>query len=171
MACKSWGRQICEYVDGSLSFALQSHVREHLRTCSSCSALASQLEQLRGILAQVDTRLEPPAHLWRQIERKILERNSTARKRWIWTDLFSWLEPRRVGYALAASVFAVTLIFTLHLRRSDSERTAIIAELDAFDLQIQENPFLGPVGSGNPFYSIDTPAQGNPFRVAGSVSK
>jgi len=68
MTCKELERVLPE-LEGVRSFELE----HHLRTCSACSALVSDLNAIAEQGKLLRTEVEPGAHLWASIERTLRE--------------------------------------------------------------------------------------------------
>jgi hypothetical protein len=161
------------YLDGSCDPATALRVEHHLDSCSSCLAFYHEQLALTALLRSVDSELEPPEHIWYRIESRIeaQPKIGSLRPRLAQT-LQLWGIPS-VRYALgSAFLLLVVSGFLLRLIGSQEPDRHLLAQLDAYVMPAEGNPFLSrlqPRGTlENPFFSIDK-SSSNPFEANGSL--
>ena len=70
MECTRHLDAIGELVDGTLAGDARRDLEAHLRTCDTCTALASELTRIRQAAGSLE-RLEPPAASWPRIQARV----------------------------------------------------------------------------------------------------
>jgi hypothetical protein len=96
MSTDRYTDRLGDYVDGTLSDRDRQLLETHLAACESCRTEVEELTQIRQA-ARALPRLNPPEHLWKQIEVSLRAREPSRRPTSTW---WSWSS----GLAMAASV-------------------------------------------------------------------
>ena len=135
---------------------LTAEVLSHLESCPACAELHSSGEEdfqrLLDLAATIQ--VEPPEWLWHRIDARIHGTQPES----AWDEfvrgvgrLFEVPDLRPVWVTLA---LALVLSASLTGLRSRVDDGPWLAELQSFELEVPENPFLQePGGDSNPFYS------------------
>jgi hypothetical protein len=100
-----------DYVDRALGDSERADVERHLDQCPECRALADDLREIRRATKAL-TPLEPPAVVWRRIERTIRQDASAEATRAGAGGAFT---PRRLGWLAAAAVLVLATFVGLRL--------------------------------------------------------
>jgi len=104
--CERYTDLIGDEVDGTLDVRARPDLEQHLAACPSCRALLADLRRIRAAAGQLE-RLEPPAHVWPRLARRIEAERATGRPG---GHRVGWLGPAwRFGLA-AAAVVAVAVV-------------------------------------------------------------
>lgn len=146
---------------------LAPEVESHLLTCAACSQFCEEEKQLETLLGAAAFQLEPPGRIWTRIESTIADR-SGERFDWDWRSLARLLQvPAWRG---AAATLGLLLVVSLSLLRfgSGPVEPAALAQVDAYQLHVEGNPFRPLSGEENPFLDLTAGLEGNPFNVNGS---
>ena len=135
---------------------LTAEMLSHLETCPACAELHSIGEEedfQRFLDLAAAIQLEPPEWLWHRIDARI--DNTQPDSAW---DEFvrgvgRLLEAPDLRPAWVALVLALVLSASLTGLRSRWNDDSLLAELQSYELEVPENPFVqNPSGDSNPFY-------------------
>jgi hypothetical protein len=110
--------------------------------------------------------LQPPAGIWLRIQQQLEAEHRQASVS-LAERLLDWVRlPQHSIPAAAALLLMLTSGVVLWDWRNDLMVERSLAELDAFSLEVPENPFFTEVETGNPFFDYEPIAPGgvNPFR-------
>ena len=129
MTCDNVRERLTAYLDGDLDPDRGTVVRGHLRTCDACRKIAEQEAVLRDGLQALPT-VDPPNHLWSNIQAQLAEVEVAESKRPAWKRaLARWtpMMPRfAMGGVLAAAAVGVIWWRTLP---DDVQQTKIVADV------------------------------------------
>ena len=116
MSTDRYTNRLGDYVDGTLSDRERQLLETHLAACEACRTEVEELTRIRKA-ARALPRLNPPEHLWTQIEASLRARQSTLQPRSTW---WSWSG----GLAMAATVLLLigSLRSVYHRLVGDAER-------------------------------------------------
>jgi predicted anti-sigma-YlaC factor YlaD len=142
MNCQQIRIQIIEELDHERTGTRSVEVQTHLRDCSDCHAFLEEQEQLSSLLA--DNRWETLA-----------------------AAFSDWFRMPQLRHALAGSAFVLFASLALLNLGGDEMEAGLMAQLDSFEMEVTENPFLANSTDSNPFFELDS-GEGNPFEVTGS---
>ncbi len=139
---------------------LTAEVLSHVESCPACAELHSGEEDFQRLLDLAATiQVEPPEWLWHRIDARIHgTRPESAWPESAWDEfvrgvgrLFEVPDLRPVWVTL---VLALALSASLTGFRSRLGDSPLLAELQSYELEVPENPFVQePGGDSNPFYS------------------
>jgi anti-sigma factor RsiW len=167
MKCSDWRTEISALLDGSLVEHRAAEVRSHLESCSECSAFYAELSDLDRLLTDSLPTLDPPARVWSRIQLRIEDQARSP-----WWHMFRPLLSPRFAYGVAAAIVLFFLVITaLDVRESSAEEERYLAELDSFTLEVEGNPFLPTIESGNPFFTYEDSSADNPFGRGRSIQR
>ena len=133
---------------------LTAEMLSHLESCPACAELHSGEEDFQRLLDLAATiQVEPPEWLWHRIDARI----HGTRPESAWDEfvrgverLFEVPDLRPVWVTLALALVLSASLTGLRSRVGDGP---LLAELQSFELEVPENPFLQePGGGSNPFY-------------------
>lgn len=153
MSCHDRRLDISAFVDGQLAAEKSEQIRQHLNSCTECRDFHSDLLAAHEVFERAgQLRLDPPAHLWTRIEARLREKEAAPT---LGRRLAALLTAPRYGYATAVTMLVVSLFLVAN--RQDELARRSLAELDAYRLEVEGNPF---------FTQPEVPAQlgGNPFQ-------
>jgi len=169
MNCSEWRLEISAYIDSSLQAGKCAGVEKHLQECVECASFYAEQSELNQVLQAALPDLEPPSQIWRSIESRLALTSPVANMpdRWSFTDLFRMPRLAFVGVAAAFILMLGLLVFDTSAPGREQER--LLAELEAFSIETEGNPFLTEVRAENPFFKLSRFEPGNPFdRLGGS---
>ncbi|MFZ0426777.1 MAG: zf-HC2 domain-containing protein [Acidobacteriota bacterium] len=169
MNCRAWRREIVEWLDGRSSHAEGDALFQHLASCPQCAAFHSeQLETDRVLQAARQVSLEPPPLLWQRIEVRIREMEQAPAAQPGFATLLDLFRLPQVSYGLgAALLLLLTGLVAIETRSPAILDQEVLARLEAFSVQADSNPFLGPMQEQNPFFTMEQSKQQNPFDLGG----
>jgi predicted anti-sigma-YlaC factor YlaD len=172
MNCEAWRTEIVALVDGSCEPREIPKVERHLGVCPACRSFYREQLELSALLGAPELEATPPEHLWYRIESRLqpVRKEVGWAARWVgWLDL--WRFPALRYAAVSALVLIVASLFFLNLGESARSDPRVLAQLEAYDLRVEGNPFLARLGEprtpSNPFFTIE-PTLHNPFQVKGN---
>jgi len=160
MNCKNWKIKISALIDGNLPEAEKGSVLEHTRSCPECGDFYQDCSTISRLLdAQVADR-KPSPFIWNKIERRITS-GTEIPERASFLDLFRL---PRLAYGMASAALLVSLAALVHLQGPSSEDMQQLAAIEAYNLEIEGNPFLDRIeqNRNNPFFSYEA-GKVNPF--------
>lgn len=164
MSCQNWRIEISALLDESLANELRGGVEHHLAECSDCAAFYHEHAEVNRRLQEAAFDLPLPSSIWARVETTIREKEAarSSKKRFSW-DFTELLRIPRWGYGLAGAAAAVFAVFMAVQTRGPSQES-ILAELDGFTVQAENNPFVTQVvRPENPFFSYERTDEANPF--------
>lgn len=170
MKCRDLRPHLSALADGNLEAKWRSEVERHLGACDGCAAFYRQQVALNRLFQKEELLVEPPQHLWQGIQARLRHPSQpTWRERWV--GHLPALQPLQLRYAAAALfvvlVLGVFLFFPSGER--DVESAKLLAELEAYSLEVRGNPFLVERRPDqNPFFTFEQPLMENPFGGSGS---
>ncbi len=139
MNCERYSEWLGESVDGMLAPAFQAELDAHVRACTACRELLSDLNEIRTAAATLD-RLTPSPEVWAAIAANIATPQSPRQRATSWVQL-------------AAAAGLVTLLgaaawfgLSSGTPRGDGESTAELARA-ASELQLAEQHYLNAIAS------------------------
>jgi predicted anti-sigma-YlaC factor YlaD len=159
MDCRIVVESLSSYLDGSLFEHEISSIDGHLSNCHKCSAVHSDLLQIR-MTARCLPQYDPPSHIWYQIkERVALETPSipegagAAKQSWwqrIMSASYTVTLPQMVGAGAMAILVALGsgVVSRHNLRRNDSGGTSQGADTGADTMGMAALPFEQPFRDG-----------------------
>lgn len=167
MNCQQTKLQILELWNSGTDPVMDSAVQQHLGVCPACSTFQLEQKEITRLLGEQLPELEPPARIWLQIEEQI---SVPQDKGWEFSlqgviDLFWLPQFKQVAAGLAMAVIFSVLLLNLAENTVEPE---VLAELEAYHLDIQDNPFLSRGEESNPFFDLSPGLRGNPFEEVGS---
>jgi hypothetical protein len=167
MNCQKMRIDIAALLDEYPGGMAASRVRQHLQGCPACSRFYEEQRDLDKVLKSAP-QLELPARVWEGIESRLMSRPVPAPPSNWFADLLVWPNFR---YAFASAVLLALVslaVFKATLSpRPDDEQ--ILAEIRAFQVEVQGNPFDLETGQENPFYSFGPTPGKNPFKSVRST--
>lgn len=165
MKCSNWRLDISACLDNSLRATESAAVEEHLKGCADCVVFYEEQRALNQTFREAFADMEPPARIWHNIEDRL-----TSGPRPITSKLVELFRIPRMAYAGAAFVFVlVCSLFVLETPETVDRESRYLAELEAFEIEVEGNPFLQDVQAENPFMKLSQFELGNPFeRLGGS---
>lgn len=174
MECSRARVQISGMMDGALGPLEVREVKGHLESCGHCRSLYREQLAVSEWVERAVVELEPPAAIWERVEREIRagagEREgvggSFVRRPLIERALH--LAPfsgaRGWGYVGAAVVLLLVLsVAVLNRAGMSRDEQMLLAELEAFSIDVSENPFWRETSRANPFLSLEETGDENPF--------
>lgn len=169
MKCREWRREIVEWLDGRSAHAEGDELFRHLEDCSECSLFYDeQMEADRVLQAAREVRLEPPPFLWQRIEARIQEMERVPTARPTFAFLLDLFRMPQASYGLGAVLLLLlTGLVAIETRHPGAVDQEILARLEAYSIEVDSNPFLGPEKEQNPFISLGQSNQQNPFDLGG----
>jgi len=135
MDCRSVVESLSSYLDGSLFEHEISSIDGHLLDCHDCSAVHSDLVEIR-MTARCLPQYEPPSHIWYQIKERVAfetpsipEGDGAAKKSWwqrIMSARYSVTLPQMVGAGAMALLVALGsgVVSRHNLSRNNSNGTS-----------------------------------------------
>lgn len=117
-----WTDRLSEYLDDELTVAERAALEEHLRGCTSCRSL---LSELRGVTDRARTLPDasPNADLWPGVASRIASRVQRRR--------FSFTLPQLVAAGLALMVLSGSMVWLARLGGHRTDFPAIVADAPA----------------------------------------
>lgn len=166
MNCRQWHLDIIEQLDAALSKERSDQVEAHVRSCPRCATFRAEQRSLQAHLeAERRIQLEPRQELWARIETRLPESQPHVAQPVSWSPFDLFRQPQ-FSYGLAALVLlALTAIVGIQTGEPDRE---FLAQLDAFDLEVTDNPFLATMEDQNPFFNLEGLEPENPFENGGT---
>lgn len=162
MSCSRLRPHITALADNSLEPQLVDEVKRHLASCSSCAQFYNEQLLLASWFKSTGVELEPPQQIWNKIENRLSDRTHLRRH---FADVFRLPAARYVLLTLGLLIlFSVSLLNT----GEQMEMRQALANLQAYNLEVQENPFLPAVKEENPFFKFNHKEK-NPFEMSGSL--
>ena len=164
MNCRNWKLEISALLDENLADDLRSGVERHIAECSACAAFYHEHAEVNRQLQEAAFDLPLPSSIWARVETTIRDKEAarSREKRFSW-DFTELLRIPRWGYGLAGAAAAVFAVFMAVQTRGPSQES-ILAELDGFTVQAENNPFVTEVvRPENPFFSYERTGEANPF--------
>ncbi len=138
---------------------LTAEVLSHVESCPACAELHSGEEDFQRLLdLAASIQVEPPEWLWQRIDARIHDTQpESAWPESAWDEfvggvgrLFEVPDLRPVWVTLALALVLSVSLTGLRSRVGDGP---LLAELQSFELEVPENPFVQePGGASNPFY-------------------
>jgi predicted anti-sigma-YlaC factor YlaD len=167
MNCRKMRIDIIALLDESLGEVPASRIRQHLQSCPACLHFYEEQRNLDRLLKS-EPQLDLPVQIWEGIESRLLSRPAPAPPlRWLGT-LFEWANFR---YAFASAILLVIVsvaVFRVTVTpRPEDEQ--LLAEIRAYQVEVQGNPFLKEIGRENPFYAFSLRGGKNPFNSVRST--
>ncbi len=115
MNCDEYLPLLSGHLDGMNSAIEERRLQEHLKTCESCRALLTQMEQNDTLLK--DSVATPPADLTERIMRQVRkEKQSSAKKRWI---------PIALSGVAAAALLSLVFLGNLPVLNTTKDAAAV----------------------------------------------
>jgi hypothetical protein len=167
MNCQQVRFQIIETLDNEPASVQIAKVRQHLESCPGCSTFYAEQDSLTQLLQVHLPQIQPPDRIWRQIEDRI---TVDAGRGWefrlqAFVDFCRMPQLKPVVAAIAIVLTCSALLLSLNESGVEPE---MLAKLEAYTLEVQDNPFLPDGKEFNPFFTIDSGLSGNPFEQMGS---
>jgi anti-sigma factor RsiW len=172
MNCEGWRIQIVALVDGSCEPRELPKVERHLNDCATCQSFYREQLEFSTLLGSPEMEATPPEHLWFRIESRLQRQEAPT----TWSSRLSgWLDvwrfPALRYAAISSSVLLLASLLFLSIGNSGGDNQRLLAQLDAYQLRVEGNPFLARLGGAptpnNPFFSIE-PTRLNPFQAKGN---
>jgi predicted anti-sigma-YlaC factor YlaD len=113
MNCKEVKKNLCLFLEDTLSPPKRSAMESHLMNCSSCSKLLEEFSPLWGIWKNREI-IQPPPYLWTRLKKKIDEYEQG--KQSVWSKLkrqMVWARPVVTVAVLGMCIFAGYLLGNL----------------------------------------------------------
>ena len=147
----------CRYVESILAsgaIELSADALSHLESCPACAEVHRGEEDFQRLLdLAATTQVEPPEWLWHRIGARI----QSTRPESAWDEFVRGVERLfevpDLRPAWVALVLALVLSASLTGLRSRLDDGALLAELQNYELEVPENPFLPEPVRSNPFLS------------------
>lgn len=172
MNCEGWRIQIVALIDGSCEPREIPQVERHLSECASCQSFYREQLEFSALLGAPEMEATPPEYLWYRIESRL--EGVEAPAGWSsrlsgWLDI--WRSPALRYVTVSTSVLLLASLLFLSIRDSGRDNQRLLAQLDAYEMRVEGNPFLNQLGAAptpsNPFFSIE-PTRNNPFQAKGN---
>jgi len=113
MNCQKVKRKLSAYQDKELPELQMTEIENHLKTCTVCSQSLQEINDIREILAHVDT-IESAPFFWTRLSQRIKGKD-TIQSNW----KFSFIPRQRVAVpVLTILIFAVALFIGIYLGES-----------------------------------------------------
>lgn len=160
MKCKDWKIKISAFLDGALDEAESSKVISHIESCPECRSFNQEHSALNALFSARAADAAPSPFTWNKIERRITSGAEEAPRQ----SFLDYLRMPRLAYGLASAMVLISLAALVQLRGPSSEELQLLAEMDAFTIEAQGNPFIDMTStdSSNPFFSYAAKSV-NPF--------
>jgi len=130
-------------------------VQAHLESCASCSEFYREQLELNHLLSTGIPDLDPSPVLWQRIERAILAGEQRTTGRPLVEFLLGWIRIPAMRLVAATAVLLVILSAALFRFPADDVETELLAQLESYQLEVKENPFLDfSRTEGNPFETV-----------------
>lgn len=108
MTCEHVREQLTAYLDGDLDPDRGTVVRGHLRTCDACRKVSEQEAVLRDGLRALPT-VDPPTHLWANIQAELATAEIAESKRPAWKRALARWTPALPRFAMAGALTAAAI--------------------------------------------------------------
>ena len=160
MKCKDWKIKISEFLDGALDEAESAKVLSHIESCPECGRFYDEHSAICELVSSRAENAAPSPFTWNKIERRITSEPEAAPGR----TILDFLRMHRFAYGLASAMVLICLAALIQLRGPSSEELQLLAEMDAYTIEAQGNPFIsmGDPAGDNPFFSYES-GSANPF--------
>ena len=160
MKCENWKIQISAYLDGALDTAESQAVLQHIESCRECRTFHEETLALSSLFSVRAEGKSPSPFIWNKIERRITAQEET-KNRLSFLDFFRL---PRMAYGMASAMLLIALVALVQLRGPSVENRQLLAEMDAYTIQAEGNPFLARTSleSDNPFFRYKAGSV-NPF--------
>ena len=143
MSCQELRPQISSDLDGQLSDHESSVVREHLTGCAACRLFREEQVAMLDWMRSTDLDEEPPIRIWEAIERRIdVPRPSQEPK--VDGSSRGWFFLPQWRLALGALLVVFVGGLSLVQFQSHDVASVALAELEAYEFESDENPYLPP---------------------------
>ena len=123
MTCDDVRPRLTAYLDGDLDPDRGTVVRGHLRTCAACRDVAEREAALRDGLRALPT-LDPPAHLWSNIQAQLAAAEVEEAQRPAWKRVLAKWTPMLPRFA-AGGVLAAAAVGILWWRTREPEAPVV----------------------------------------------
>lgn len=158
MNCADCKLQISAYLDGALSLRESRLVLRHADVCDDCRDFLAEQERITAWMRSEDLELPLPDRVWEQIAARIdIPAVASAKRGW-WERALS----PRWAYPLAASLLLAVVSGSLVVV-PERENAGLLAQLNAYEVNVTGNPFLTEPTVDNPFFEPLAEIEGNPF--------
>ena len=164
MDCSKWSADISAYLDGSLEPARTPALLEHLEVCPECASFYQEHLRITQLFSAALPDQDPPESIWLGIESRLATGPALEERPFRW-NFIGWFRVPQLGYALAAAV--VCVLVGLVLLQKPEDNSKYLAELEAYTIEVQGNPFQERMGTENPFLQLSHFESGNPFEGLG----
>jgi hypothetical protein len=118
MTCDHVREQLTAYLDGDLDPDRGTVVRGHLRTCDACRKVSEQEAALRDGLRALPT-VDPPNHLWANIQAQLAETEIAESKRPAWKRALARWTPALPRFAMVGALAAAAIAILWWRTRPD----------------------------------------------------
>lgn len=118
MTCDHVREQLTAYLDGDLDPDRGTVVRGHLRTCDACRKVSEQEATLRDGLRALPT-VDPPNHLWANIQAQLAETEIAESKRPAWKRALARWTPALPRFAMVGALTAAAIAILWWRTRPD----------------------------------------------------
>ena len=118
MTCEHVREQLTAYLDGDLDPDRGTVVRGHLRTCEACRKVSEQEVVLRDGLRALPT-VDPPNHLWANIQAQLAAVEVAESKRPAWKRALARWTPVLPRFAIAGALTAAAITILWWRTRPD----------------------------------------------------
>lgn len=167
MNCSERQLDISAYLDGSLDPVRNSAVEKHMAECADCASFYTEHLELNELFQAAVPDRQPPERIWHRLEAQLAEdqRAVAVSRTWDFRNLFRMPQ---LGYAGALCVLVLMVgLFLIDTPGTGSDEQRYLAELEAFNIEVEGNPFLGDIRAENPFLKLGQFDAGNPFERLG----
>ena len=168
MKCKDWKIKIFEFLDGALGEAEASKVLSHIESCPECRRFNEEHSAVGNLVSAHVENAAPSPFTWSKIEHRITSEPEAVPGR----AILDYLRMPRFAYGLASALVLICLAALIQLRGPSSEELQLLAEMDAYTIEAQGNPFINmrEPGDDNPFFSYESGSV-NPFENKAEAKK
>jgi len=126
MTCDDVKPRLTAYLDGDLDADRGTVVRGHLRTCEGCRKIAEQEAALRDGLRALPT-VDPPSHLWGNIQAQLAAAEVAESKRPAWKRLLAKWTPVLPRFAMGGVLAAAAVgVLWWRTHRVDEVQTRVV---------------------------------------------
>lgn len=134
-----WSDRLSEYLDDELTVTERAALEEHLRRCTSCRSLLSELRAVTD-RARMLPDASPNADLWPGVASRIVSR---VQRR------FSFTLPQLVAASLALMVLSGSMVWLARLGGNRTDFPAIVADAPAPPASLTDARYSAPLADAH----------------------
>ncbi len=151
--------KLAAYASGDCQGSERIAIESHIETCAGCRHDLLALLESDEVFARYAFEQEPPVSVWQRIADRLAEQQQEQRRSG-WVRLAGNLRLLEPAWARALALLLVLLVAlgSISLYRGWRERQAILAEMEAFEMEIYRH-------YENPFKAVLETKEKNPFKA------